>query len=968
MRIFYLVLFTCWCGMTLYAQQPYTKAYNTAQGLPSDETHALFFDAQEQQWVGTDRGVSQRVGNQYVNYTINDGLPENFVNHFFLSQDAYTWVLCGTRGRALAYFADKKFHGFEYNYVLEECLDADNRILSASIVNHNEVYISTVYQGVVKIKDGAWIPLGVADSTSAYNKIVPDPKLGLLSGICEVEQEKKYVKLEYNEVLYPNRFLNFMELYRLNEDTFFFTINEHLFVHTKEKDSLLASLDAPILALYGDDQKRLWVSANSTGVQVYSMQNLSLAPQIFFSDYRITDVTQDYQSNIWLSTHNNGVLVLPSLDILQYPTLKPSEDKSELFSFVNTDDEGRLYVLSSQEQVYAWNDSLWQRLEYYSDRQIEDYLAPERTSITHTKSPKSFEEKHNTLYAQCNTHLRIYNLNDQSFSISNGGCFDSIDTQEEVIRYTRQGIRQINKKNKGNKYSYNERLNCSMKLSDSIVWMGTQYGLSKHELNKEVKRIFADSITDRVTQMFKLDPHQYLITTITKGLYLANEDSILAHIQLPVEHNTNIINKVLIQKDTLYIATQGGVLYGTLAQLQNQSFTKIIHSDLLPCNNIKDLSYHEGSLFINSSYFLYKIKLGNDPAFYFPKLAFENLYVNNELRSFNEKNDLRYNQNKLNFQFRLQDYRYPDDLRLHYALINSEDTIWNVTDKSSLEFTNLSYEKYTLLAYAQNKLGHTSATIRYAFHIQKPFWRNPYYLTLGGILFLLLTYWTYLYQLNKIKRKNRDRELLLTYEQQALASQINPHFIFNIINNIQGYILSEEKMQAYQYLSKFARLMRMSLDHSRLKWVGLEEELKLIQIYLELESKRNENFSFRLQIADDVPIESLKIPSMILQPFLENSLKHGLFHLKDKVGELLIDMRWEGKNLLSTIEDNGIGREASAQMNRHDKEHISSGMLITQKRLQLLCSEKKCTYLFEIIDKEDSAGTIIRLYLPFEKQ
>jgi len=194
-------------------------------------------------------------------------------------------------------------------------------------------------------------------------------------------------------------------------------------------------------------------------------------------------------------------------------------------------------------------------------------------------------------------------------------------------------------------------------------------------------------------------------------------------------------------------------------------------------------------------------------------------------------------------------------------------------------------------------------------------------------------------------------------ELKFLQSQINPHFLFNSLNSIQSFIVNNDINNAIYYLSKFSQLMRRTLANSRESYVPLRDEMQALQLYVEIEKLRfNDKFEYQITIDPEIDEGFVEIPPMIIQPYVENAIIHGLMHKTEK-GNLLIDLRLEGDNILFTIEDNGVGRERAAEIRRESGiERKSRGMMITGERLEILNQYTKDTYTVNVVDLFDEKG------------
>ncbi len=245
--------------------------------------------------------------------------------------------------------------------------------------------------------------------------------------------------------------------------------------------------------------------------------------------------------------------------------------------------------------------------------------------------------------------------------------------------------------------------------------------------------------------------------------------------------------------------------------------------------------------------------------------------------------------------------------------------------------------------------------------------KNRTSLLIGGFALLLLAGILYiLYRQYQLKSDTK----LLTLEQSMLRSQMNPHFLFNSLNSIKLYIINNEKKNAVHYLNKFSKLVRKILEASSLKEIPLAEELETVELYMNIENIRFSNeIDFKIRIDDNINIHAVKIPSLILQPFLENALWHGL---SSKEGEKKIDLHIsKGNNRFIdiSITDNGVGREA-AEIIKENKvlKRKSVGIEITKERLANFSRDYQNTFDVDIIDLYDGndtpTGTKVVLHIP----
>ncbi|MEO8151165.1 MAG: histidine kinase [Bacteroidia bacterium] len=226
-------------------------------------------------------------------------------------------------------------------------------------------------------------------------------------------------------------------------------------------------------------------------------------------------------------------------------------------------------------------------------------------------------------------------------------------------------------------------------------------------------------------------------------------------------------------------------------------------------------------------------------------------------------------------------------------------------------------------------------------------------MVLGGFLFFV----------NRKRKEYKYRRNIAESEMKALRAQMNPHFMFNSLNAIQQMVLNNDNENAFNYLDTYSKLTRKILENSEKKWITVDDEIKFLELYLSIESLRFQNaFRYEIKVDDRVDIHYDKVPAMIVQPYVENAIRHGLFP-KESNQQLLITFNKSGTNHLEiTIEDNGVGRKKSSEL-KVEGNHHSMGMSITENRLRLLDDKNENSVLIEDLTGPDgsAAGTCVRV-------
>jgi hypothetical protein len=353
-----------------------------------------------------------------------------------------------------------------------------------------------------------------------------------------------------------------------------------------------------------------------------------------------------------------------------------------------------------------------------------------------------------------------------------------------------------------------------------------------------------------------------------------------------------------------------------------------------------------------------------------PKLYIENIKVNGKDISIS-KSVFPHNENFFEINFNGYNYRKRGKLNFQYRLIGLTNE-WTNTNNRQITFTSLDPGAYRFEIKTCNEDGlWNTHPICFSFKIELPFWKRAYFILLVTFTILSITFLFIWWRIHLIKQKNNLILQMNEFQRKALASQINPHFIFNSLNSINSFIINEDRINASKYLNRFAKLMRLCLNNSEKKYVPIHEEYDLIKNYLELETMRFRNkFNFEITIQERILSAGYKIPSMLLQPYIENAIIHGLIPKENGQGKLHITIFFVGEQLRCEIIDNGIGRTKAQEAKRASVvKHKSMGTLLTEERMKAYLDNEEFSYFLEITDlydeQNDPAGTKISFNLPY---
>jgi hypothetical protein len=361
--------------------------------------------------------------------------------------------------------------------------------------------------------------------------------------------------------------------------------------------------------------------------------------------------------------------------------------------------------------------------------------------------------------------------------------------------------------------------------------------------------------------------------------------------------------------------------------------------------------------------------------------------VVSSLRKFNEKQSTEYfngdtitlnhDDNFFSFEVSALDYINPAKNKYMYYLENF-DNDWIKTDANHrlAEYKKVGPGSYTFYAKGSNNDGIWNQDgIRLHVIINPPWYETTFFRVTAGLLIIFMMWFMITRRIRVLNNKHSiERKMLdiekqkFELEQKTLQLQMNPHFIFNSLNSIQSFILSHDTKMAVTYLGKFSQLMRLILNNSGKKYVPFKEEMMAIRHYIELEKLRFDNkFNCTIHIDKSIDAEFIEIPPMIIQPFIENAIIHGILH-KEGTGKIQIDFNIKEDKLACLITDDGVGRKKSEELKQKTGiSRKSRGMGITKERLEMLNNDTEAGHSVNIVDLTDSngkpTGTRVELFI-----
>jgi len=963
--------------------EPVFRRYTVNDGLPSSMVYHALQDSKGYIWFATANGVSRFDGYRFENFDLQSGLVDNEVFEIYEDYKHRIWFI--PLSGKLCYYENGKIFPYKYNDLIAKHTQNTRGPVKCSfyVDEHDFVYLSMKFESRFSIS-----PEGVLRS------FVNKENCGI--EIFEILKGKALISFS------GTYFSNLLRYDGINND-FEFTLSKafrrsynprfipiHIFFQQMNDSSYIMSINSWLLKIVNNDvaegkrvnskndviwvspdkQNKFWISEASGGVRLYNLKRLDDEPIVtLLENYKVTSVLYDSEGAYWFTTLNDGVFYCPNINVLNLRYSNKFVDNRVNAVLANKDG---LYI----GYEFAYVDFLDRKgnLKYY---QSPNYLVPKN-------SVRSFldDSLSNRVWVSSITNLSwIENRNVKT--IGHPSLYNAFYPRRIIhSRYggywiaTTKGIAKcVNENITYKSYVENNFKEVVYDLAEDYeqrIWLCTVRGIWTYK-NGEYKFMGdEDSRYSQTCYSIISNPLDSSIWIGTNGGgIIVRKGSKMSMITTKEGLVSNSITQLVYKNKSIWVATRNGlsrlILEGKGYAIKNYTRT----SGLLT-NEITSISEYNDTLYLGTPegvcYFNKNMvgECNNPPKIIVSKFSAKDRLVDPNLNHI----EFDYFENSFSIDFVGFVFRNVGKINYRYRMLGV-DSIWIFTQTPNCQYNGLADGKYKFEVEAQSYNGiWSSAPASVEFVIHPPFWKRFWFLGLAIILFSGLFFMFYRFRINSINKRNELLNNINLYKQQSLRQQMNPHFIFNTLNSIQLYILEKDSISSHKYLTKFARLMRMTLDNSLYSTIPLKDELEALRIYLDLEKLRVEDrFDYSMDYGSDESILKYGIPTLLIQPFVENAIWHGISLRNDRLGWLKITVQEEGRMLKCIVEDNGVGRVAADQIKQgKNREHKSRGSQITQQRIDLLSQMYKEKFSIIYSDLYDisgvASGTKVTITIP----
>ncbi len=969
-RLIAVLAFCVFCTAPLVGQELIFKNVGNKLKLPSYECYNVVQDQQGYIWISTDNGLCRYNGKTVTIFDKNTGLPDNGI-YFLKAGNKSDLRLISANSTILKQTA-KGFIPEKYTKKIKDKILRDsqrayliNETDSGDIVN---TYTATF---LADRNSGELISLSQDDSPfyltvfcngsqSYFVRNIEDSYPQLINGKYGIRiliisgNRKKELVLGFNQKTDIDRRIKITNI----DDSVFISIDNRLIVFDKNLSVKTHVFSSKILSLYADPNRGLWVGLFQKGVYYYEDPQMMQVTRHSLDGYSVSGTLMDREGAVWCSTLEKSVFYSNSVHALSYGNI-PSLDR--LATLLKTVDN-KVFVSTAHDNLFKISEERCIRLNHIN-KENQDYtdihLFKNRWYLSNKSAAMVTDER-----------FKGKKITGKDFNFS-AYTFDAFGNRLFVADYT--SLFEIKRADSAFRLTeFNaRRIRTLAATADDVIYIGDNSGLFKVTISKAVRQKIK-GINAPVTKILKAKNGQLWVATKGDGLQVLENDK-LRRISFAGKHDI-FFDLAEDGSGKIWGSSENG-LVSIAAQSGTIETRKYDIDNGLLSNDMGRIAINGNMLFVSTIEGLCALSIGHMINNVPPPVYLQSVAVNKKtLKTIPKELQLNYDQNSVSFTFDVLTYKNENRPTLKYRFTN-KDSIWTESSENNINFDNLPPDTYNLSVYALNSDGVASTkAISVKFIIQKPYWKEYWFwaicVFLSGILLLLFIKKIIANISAKEAEKTRINALIAQSQLSALQAQMNPHFIFNAISSIQNYILKNDEKAAYNYLAKFGKLIRMVLNNSREGTLPLFQELETLQLYVELEQLRfKHSFNFILDIDKNVDTYTIYLPTMLIQPYVENAIWHGLMNLDDtKQGILSVKITLHSQLLRIIIEDNGIGRE-SANAFKKGNLHHPVGMQLTEQRLRVIHSLREHEGItIEITDlKNDdgkATGTRVVLYLP----
>lgn len=963
-----------------FAQYNSFVTYTLENGLPSNTAYYVFKDVDDYLWITTDKGVVKYDGYSFTTYTTTEGLSDNEIFEAF--QDSKKRIWFSTYNGIPTVYSNKLFYSTAYLFKQRniEPVGPTYRISETPealwILNRKSLYKvsnNQIYTFDAKNKNFV---------TMAYNK-AEKKMVALFAG------SNMAISIGNNNrvdtIRFSTPYTTGISKSIIKEKSIFYTSWKALCMWNLETNTgNYFVLESEILSIVDSDNDSMVIVGTATDVFEFNIKTEKWSNK-FINQPEITSVYVDANKSYWSSSLNSGVSFFGNekMQVLSNKNILPFGYVSLVRKMGN-----RLLIASDKFRFCVYNIST-KKVETYFD---ENGIIPGRGFANAIRMANNGD-----IYVSFRiVILKIDKLGNVTNLALNQVAYDFIYTPKYYFalhtdqisrREASASITQLS--NDFESMQVNARHLFFDETSNSIYAYGASglYKVNVDSFNR-VQKFRQVAISGNVSAFTKFNDSLFVVGTTVNGIHFLKNNQIIASMSATEGLASNYVHCILVNKNEIWIGTDRGIDVLNIDLKSKKIQMKYVgKNDGIFNHEVNDIYIENDTVYAAtpSGLFFFNKKDINKPIEK-PILNLEHIKFNAIEQELQSSNKLRSSRKNVKIKFTGISYGSLGNIVYRYKL-NPTDEIWHITSSREVEYPNLSPGDYTFSIQCKGVRGGWSDLKTINFEITPSFWQRIEVRILIFLLIVLVIGIIIRTRIRALRKRHgikekllqleneklesdknqaiKDREII-ELEQQSLRLHMNPHFIFNAINAIQGFYAGNEVSKAKEFISYFSKLLRSILETSKEKLIPVSIEIDILKSYLKLFLLRFEDkYEYEITVDPNIDIEECMIPPMVVQPFVENAVLHGISPLKTK-GKISINFELEDDILKISIQDNGIGRKKSDELKMFSKSK-STGIKVTQMRLKNIDTQLNIRKNVEIIDLEEdgiSMGTLVILRVP----
>ncbi len=956
-------------GTNAIAQGLMIRNYNVKDGLANATVYSAVQDKEGFIWFSTPTGVSKFDGKRFRNYSKKDGLTDNDVVKLTADSKGRVWF--STLNGLPSFFWNYTIHTGQNDSTLH--VDARGQYMQ---------YMFEDYAGFIWFLNTGNRIIQYSGKKTTYDKLgaLRTDLFYFLRNDTIFKPLQPYFNLQdLKDINNPDQKISAACPFPLDQASIarvrkhpVIIVNNDLYTYSnKEAICFFNGKDWGIRDEISNicvDNDNLWIGTPRALYYLKGFFRGEKKPARLLQNHYITSLLKDRDGNIWITTFGDGVYNIPYKNFyFNYLDNTNGLYSHSIFSICKDQTTGTLLVgqnagvlntIDSSKKIRQFN------VDTTSGRNSILSILPYKPNEVLIGADNGLFLFNTALQKAPVLKKRLKTLKD--VDISPGGKIRVV-TKDQVIC---------------DDYSIkveDDLITSITSINDSAYYVGTSAGLLYgNDALRTLKMPGTESALHTSIKDLKWVDGDLWIGTSDHGLYVLKDNRVVKHLSTADKLVSDICQQLYYDGiGRLYVATNKGV--SVIDAKTKTLIRNITSNDGLMSDDARSVYYHQGILYIATSNGLSYFNDAKMPVDTVPPAIYLNHVRYGDSTYLPGKQFVLMYQRKASFEveFGAIAYDLPELVEYQYNFSSDTSSGWITTMSNIVPFPDLQPETYQLQIRARKYRSDWSQPVVINVTIL-PRWYQQWWargiLILVGLILVAFALRDVIRRIQRGEmRKTEYNRRIAELEAKALTNQMNPHFIFNSLNSVQHLIMEKEEKQALNFLADFATLMRQMLNNSRKSFISLEEEIAFLTRYIELEKIRFANvFTYQFILQDDLKDYTIYIPPMIIQPIVENAIKHGLAP-KNGSGRLEVKLVLREDMLYCSVDDDGIGWERANEIKSGRLvKHESTALSVIRERLQIIKSFNGNVGKLEIIDKFKSGfgnkeGTLVEILIPIVK-